>query len=198
VTGVTWEPLTVLGVDPGYRETGMALRQGDYLLGWTLVERTADEDVAVGLGVAVGPDYLEAVRQEAVRLLAEQGLENDPAVVLAVEGVRRPTGFSRGRHEPIDPAHLIGCALVAGAALASPVAAIRRVLVPPGGNGSGVLSMYPSALVTDRERRGGLNRPAGQSAPVRHCRSAWDVAGQGPLLARAARRAVAASTPAVT
>lgn len=43
------------------------------------------------------------------------------------------------------------------------------VRVPPGGHGSGPLKAYPAALVGDREKVG-----AGR---LRHCRSAWDIAG---------------------
>lgn len=51
------------------------------------------------------------------------------------------------------------------------------VLVPPAGNGSGPLSAYPEAL---RPTRG---KGAGRDL-LRHCRSAWDVAGSAPYVAR--------------
>ena len=168
-------PSLWVGIDPGARSTGIICRRGRTLVLHEVVERGADETE-----IGPGPIYLASVCDTVARLFCDVGVSlmrltgqsGFPRV--AVEGVRRPNPHVNRRNgkATTDPTAIIGTAMVLGAILnGSPDA----VIVPPGDNGSGILASYPAGLVTDAERRQGLNRPAGQSATIRHCRSAWDV-----------------------
>lgn len=87
-------------------------------------------------------------------------------LLLAVEGLAAPKGFSRGRREPIDPQGIIGAGVVLGAVLGRWPAA---VIIDPGGNGSSAGDAYPEQL-----RKG-----ARLGGPSDHARSAYDVALRG-------------------
>lgn len=159
-----------IGIDPGARSTGVTARLDFDVVAWDVVERGADE-TEVGPGV----DYIRAVLA-GIHGMYTTVLDTVPAlrmVRFAVEGVRRPNPHVNRRNgkATTDPTAIIGAAMVLGAVLADRAA----IVVPPGGNGSGLLASYPHVLVTDAERRKGVNRPAGQSATIRHARSAWDV-----------------------
>jgi len=146
--------LPVVGVDPGGRWTGIVLRRGDDICEWSTV--TANSD---GLPSA---DYLAAVCNLVILYRGQTG-SHPGAVVIAVEGVKAPNphvGMS-------NPLGIMGTAMVLGAVLRDFPGA---VVVPPGGNGSGPMLAYPEAL---RPTRG---KGAGKDG-LRHCRSAWDVAG---------------------
>jgi hypothetical protein len=148
-------PTPVIGVDPGGRETGVILRAGPELIRGVVVVR--DDGWA---------DYLADV----CGLLDELGAGGGRHVArVMVEEVTPPTGFRRGKAEPINVAGIIGTAMVAGAVLARFPEAI---LVHAAGHGSGPLAAYPPALVGAREKRGG--------GRLRHCRSAWDVSYATP------------------
>jgi len=162
-----------LGVDPGAYGTGIALiRTG------TRPVALLDHDVILNDTGEVGTVYIARVLGAIERI---RHFDDRPR--MAVEAVNSPTGFARGKRHPIDPAHLLGCAIVLGAVLA---AYPDSVLVPPGGNGHGAYASYPPELVTAGERRRAdwSTRPAGQSTTIRHARSAFDVARQGPHCAR--------------
>lgn len=159
--------LTVAGVDPGARETGLVLRRGDQMLAHLVVPE-AGRGMARYLGVVL----------DALVYWSDLDL-------VAVEGVTAPSPHLR----LTNPAPLLDAALLAGGVVGAALAReVDVVLVPPGGHGAGVLTYYPAALVSDGERRHGLAR-AGGSSPLRHCRSAWDVAGAGERLRRAQARA---------
>jgi hypothetical protein len=165
VTGRLW-----VGIDPGAKETGIILRDGRTIV---LAEVVTNWYYQHGDPSSVGADYLTNVVATAAKATTTL---TDLAEV-AVEGVKKPCphlGLT-------DPSAIIGAGIVLGAVLLEFPAA---VVVPPGGNGSGMLDGYPAGLVTDAERRGGLNRKAGQSAHIRHCRSAWDVSLAAPRIAR--------------
>ena len=168
-----------VGVDPGSRSTGITARNGHDVVAWDVVERSADE-TEVGPGV----DYIRAVLA-GINSMHTTVLDTVPAlrmVRFAVEGVRRPNPHVNRRNgkATTDPTGVIGAAMVLGAVLAD----LAAIVVPPGGNGSGLLASYPHALVTDAERRKGVNRPAGQSAAIRHARSAWDVSVKAEQMLR--------------
>jgi hypothetical protein len=171
-----------IGIDPGSRKTGLVLRNGSDCLGWNTVERLDDETP-----IGVGPRYwdhigelVDAMHGAIARLVA------DPRYTyggIAIEGVNVAGGFRDGKKQFAKPADLM--------ALSATWAALWRdhpdaVIVPPGGNGRGLLAGYPEQLITDGERRHGLNREAPSSSLVSHARSAWDVAG---IAARAQGRA---------
>lgn len=171
-------PATWVGIDPGGRFTGIVVRQGSELLGWMLIRRELDEGA-----LGVGPQYIAAVVGAVTNLKYAAG------AAVAVEALNAPTGFRNGKREPINPGHAMAAAMILGGVLA---AFPHALLVPPGDNGAGSLSTYPDDLVTKRERIAGLNRKAGDSADIHHCRSAWDVAGTAPRIAAARIRGGAA------
>lgn len=172
-------PTTWVGVDPGSTETGIVTRRGTHLLWHAVIVRDHDEDH--GQGVGVGPGYLSAV---LAAVNTARYLAAGPAGI-AVELVVPPTAYINGKRKFTNPEHAIATGIVLGAVLARHPDAVR---VRPDSHGKGALLTYPAALVTHGERRLGLQRPAGDSALIHHCRSAWDVAGQGATLARGATR----------
>jgi len=176
---------TWLGIDPGADGTGIALiRTG------TRPVTLLDHDVILNDTGEVGTVYIARVLGaiDRIRCAHFDATTDSGRPRMAVEAVNSPTGFAGGKRHPIDPAHLLGCAIVLGAVLA---AYPDSVLVPPGGNGHGAYASYPPELVTAGERRRAdwSTRPAGQSTDLRHARSAFDVARQGPRCARRNRLA---------
>jgi hypothetical protein len=161
-----------IGVDPGARRTGIAMRNGTTLLGWRLIERATDEG-ETGAGPTYWADIHDAIRGLAITAPGDWRL--------AIEGVRAPGGFRDGKRQFAHPRDLIALAATYGAILDHHPGAVT---VPPGAHGRGALTAYPTALITAAERRLGVNRAAGDSAPISHVRSAWDVAGMGPRIAR--------------
>lgn len=156
----------VLGVDPGCRATGIVLRVGDGVSAFTVLER---DDIAE----LPGPEYVAAV---ITHLRNGWAMAGRP--VVAVEGVSVPKGFARGRKHTISLSGVIGCGIVLGAVLG---AFADVVVVPAGGNGSGPKAAYPDELWGVREGPAGTGR-------LRHCRSAFDVAGAAVKLQRIGAR----------
>ena len=151
-----------LGVDPGAVSTGLALRNGRECLAWHTVKR-ADDETEIG----PGPIYWAEILRHIATFTGA-------SVRIAIEGVRPPSPFARerGKKTFASPIHPMALAATFGAIY---VTYPDAVVVPPGGNGSGYLASYPEQLVTDAERRHGLNREAGKGSKVSHARSAWDV-----------------------
>lgn len=165
--------MIVVGVDPGARETGLAIvRYGDgELLDSATIRRPARSPV-----LDVEPEYLFEVASAVAAAV-------DPDVaLLAVERVQRPAWRVAGKVKPTDPSAIIATGIVFGAILgrAWPVPV---VIVDPHRNGSRPFGTYPPQLVTEPERRGtGWElRPAGDGK-LRHERSAYDVACRAPML----------------
>ncbi len=180
-----------VGIDPGSTITGIVVRRGDDLLGHTLVRRAVDEAlIPSNRGIPVGPSYGQtlAVAVRHAILQAHEAAAGIAPVRVAVEDLIAPAGRVRGQIQGARPVDLMAAskalAYVELAAHESPLCELVRV--PADRNGRNWLSQYPAALVTDRERSKGLNRPAEHNADVNHCRSAWDVAGAGPAYARIA------------
>lgn len=148
----------VVGIDPGGTNTGIVVREGDRLWFASTLHRA----------LRPLPEYIADV----LRVVDEA--QHRPGLPIAVEDVTPPTGFRNGQRAPIDPASLIGTAAVLGAVLARYPDA---VVVPPGGHGSGPAGAYPPELIGPREGKALTGR-------LRHCRSAWDVAGAARLVAR--------------
>lgn len=195
-------PRYVIGVDPGYRHTGLVLRAGDRYVAHAIAARNPATYVADG--ELVPADYLASVvaaireleHTAAVDELERPTRARSPVtrLAVAVEGLRPPSPHVRRRdgRSTTDPTHVLAAAVVLGAVRDAYPAAL---VVPPGRNGTQLLATYPPELVTPAERRQGLNRPAGESALIRHARSAWDVAGTAPLIAAAVRARAAATRP---
>lgn len=153
----------VVGVDPGYRDTGWVILRGRELVACGTVHRA--EPAIAGCSLTAG-DYLDDV-------VGSIEAELDAALVdkvdlVAVEDIVCPTphlGMT-------NSTGIIGAAIVVGYVLSwardlDP--ATEVVTVRPGRNGSGPSGLYPPELLD----RGGIARPGGAR---RHERSALDVA----------------------
>ena len=158
-----------VGIDPGARDTGIVLRFGPLCPRHTVIHNPA----WTGEPSTVGAAYVAEVLAAVDEFIAASTVP----VKVAVEGVSKPCP-----HLGItDPSAILGAAIVLGAVVGRWADA---VVVPPGGNGSNLLRLYPAELVTPGERARGVNRPAGDSNLIRHCRSAWDVALAAPGVGR--------------
>ncbi len=180
-----------VGIDPGANDTGIVVRRGDDLLGYTIVKRTTDEALLPGArGVPVGPRYAQEIASavRAAILLGRQAAAGGAPLRAAVESIEAPTSHIRGKVRLARPVDLIGAGKTLGyvelVVAEHPLCELVRV--PADKHGRNWLAAYPPELVTDRERAGGLNRPALHNADVNHCRSAWDIAGAGPAYLRLA------------
>jgi hypothetical protein len=158
---------TWLAVDPGARETGIVLvrdpdRAGEALLHHQVLARADNEAVH---------DYARRI----VHRLADLGLDrlDQPELLLAVEGVVAPNPHLG----TVGVGHQQDTAVVFGAVVGW---AFHAVVVRPGRHGKHPLAAYPPQLVGPREKG-----PYGSSSnPLRHCRSALDVARAAPRFAR--------------
>lgn len=160
----------VVGVDPGFRQSGVIARRGNEVLDHGVISRE-------GEGPPDGP-YVGRVLQavsDARRRFAGSGGDR-PDVLVAVEGVIKPNphmGLT-------DVTGLLGAAVVLGGVLAIWPDA---VVVRPRRHGRGGQLAYPAELWGEREG------PEGQGWR-RHCRSAWDVSLAAEQIVRQ-RQAVA-------
>lgn len=178
------EAVIVVGVDPGGRDTGIAVvdvpavpaYSTPRLLASTTVRRADD-----GPLTRIPRDYLLDVNAAILHYLADPiryGLNTGTAVeLIAIEGVEAPGGFANGRKQLLDPAGIIATAQVLGAVLGR-AWSVPVVVVRPGHNGRVLpLTRYPEPLAT--KGKGHDKR--------RHERSAYDCAVHGPALARLQR-----------
>ncbi len=154
-----------MGIDPGPSWTGIVVRCGNELLQHRVLANTGRHPRDHG----VTDDYLDTIIR-SVNELGEFCAVRDLSLRVAVEGVSTPTGHAKGGF--VKPRDLLGLGIMFGW--------LRgvwpdAVVVAPNSHGGGLLAGYPTDLVTDGERRHGLNRPAPTSALIRHARSAWDV-----------------------
>lgn len=155
-----------MGVDPGARWVGLVVRQGDVLLEHHTLTRVGDDDLP-------GRDMLTAV-SSAVRALYKA----HDADAIGVEGVQKPSPFmgKSGNVSFTNVNGLLGTAMVLGAVLS----AFPAIVVPPGGNGSDPMGVYPVELRPTRGKGAGGDK-------LRHERSAWDVAGTATMMLRRSR-----------
>lgn len=170
-----------VGVDPGHTTTGLVLLESRTLLTHKLVVRGSDLD-----------DYLSQVVAAVEDLAQFQG----GADMVAVEDVRRPSWWLDGKKAPLmDLTPLLETAQVLGAVRTRFLPG-HVVVVPPAHHGqvpkdlldmpgeqgrqrcrAWLLEHYPVELVGPRTFRG-------DSDDLRHCRSAYDVAGAAERQAR--------------
>jgi hypothetical protein len=158
-----------IGIDPGFSRTGLVLRNGRECIAWKTFVREDDETE-----IGPGPIYWAAIDLAVLQLCAQASANRFAAPRIAIEGVRKPRSHIHGRRQDAAPEYLMGVAMTYAAVHTQNPDA---VIVPPGGNGSGMLSSYPDELISARERahKLGINRQAGDSALESHARSAWDV-----------------------
>lgn len=156
----------VLGIDPGYRYTGIALRDGDAVLYAETLVRPKGEDDPVA--------WARTVSATAQLLL----FQRCPAgTKVGIEGVTASKGFKHGKQAAINPGPIIFTAVVLGAVAG---AFPEAVIVPPGGNGSQHITNYPPALVGQRPiDLPGTSNGAGTRG---HEQSAYDVAGKAAAI----------------
>lgn len=149
----------VVGVDPGGRSTGLVVRTGEELLGWSL-------EVRQGTGRMPGGAYFRQVVGRMRKLLVDAGVDptDQDAYVVGVEAVAYwPERHAKGK-APRDQRGLYGTAMVLGA----------------------VLLRWPDAVVVDSGRGVATFHPQSYPAPIRppvngagkdrlvHVRAAWD------------------------
>jgi hypothetical protein len=161
----------VVGCDPGGRETGVVARLGDEVLWHAVIKADLTEPVVA---------YLDAVHQ-AVELALSAAIDasGDPLPLIGVEGVVPPSPFFKGSYQSINVGGLINAAVVLGAVVGTHCTPAERIIiVPPAGHGANrpLRLCYPPELIGEREGEAGEGK-------LRHCRSAWDVAGGAVKLA---------------
>ena len=148
--------MLVLGVDPGSRNTGLVLREGEAMHGWALEVRAGTQRLPDG-------SYMRQVIGGCIRLLRNADIDpSGDAYVVGVEGVAYwPEQDGKRRRNQI---HLYGTAMVFG----------------------GVLTRWPSAVVVDSGRGVANYHPQSYPPEIRppvngagkdrlnHVRAAWD------------------------
>lgn len=149
-----------VGVDPGGRHTGVAVRSGDLCHAQHVFTRDRDEPLE---------GYLAATRAAIVAVTNIWSAD-----LVAVEDVNEPTGHLGG----INVRGILWAAQMLAAVEAAVVASTTAstIRVPPANFGRSPLATYPAELVGPRETTG-----AGKG-PRQHARAAWDVAGAGYTL----------------
>lgn len=173
--------MLILGIDPGARETGVAVVDfGDRRAGPRLVISTTVRSTApTAVYLPVPADYLAAIVETIGPIV--NALPRVDGV--AVEDVVAPNLHMERAAYSTGP--IVATAQVSGWCLGLlaehwPLA----IRVPPHGNGGAPLGAYPPQLVSDTERRNPnwRIRPGGDKAKLRHERSAYDVARVGHRL----------------
>ncbi|MDA8117175.1 MAG: hypothetical protein M0000_07400 [Actinomycetota bacterium] len=143
----------VLGVDPGMRETGLVVRDGDVPVAACLMVRARGQSRG---------EYIEEVLAAIEAYLEERRRTHGEELEIAVEDMTPPT--------PHMGTIAVAGILEGGVLLGAIIGRYPQArLVSPGHHGSAPLAAYPEALCAPGEKRG-----RGQ---LRHCRSAYDVAG---------------------
>ena len=153
--------MKVVGVDPGWRDTGIVARDGAELIAHDIYSRPSN-----GMPTAAEIDDL----LHAIWVVMPLGWRG---VTVAVEGINPLRGLRRTaggvQQGTTNPKHSLGTAVLVGAVYGAFSHIDRAVIVPPAKHGQRELADYPPELVGARETSGG--------GRLRHCRSAWDVAG---------------------
>lgn len=157
----------VLGIDPGYRYTGIVARDGDVVLYAATLVRPKDLDDPFVWADRVA-DEARAVHYRAC----------PPGTRVGIEGVSAPKGFKHGEKAPIDPKFIMFTAVVAG--VVSREFKAESVIIAPGGNGSQHITHYPPELVGSRPKD--LPGSTNQAGTRAHEQSAYDVAGKAAAI----------------
>lgn len=150
-----------LGIDPGYRYTGVSLlsREGTILYSATYTRPTE----------MLVPEWCRILEKRLKDFVSK--LPED--IVLGIENVSAPKGFKRGSQAPLNPRDIMFTAMIVGFLMAI---FPEAHLIKPGGNGSHPKEEYPPELIGRRP----LDLP-GENEEVstrNHERSAYDVAVQ--------------------
>lgn len=158
--------VTIIGIDPGAKYTGVVVREGDeVLLASTYVRPEEIPPITWASTLAL------YIIRDVIWLF--------PDALIGIEGISDPKGYSRGKLSPINPKYLIRAGITLGV-----VAGVIQtffpdsnfVVIPPKNNGSRHISMYPECLSGRRPKElPGSNNKAGTR---NHEKSAYDVAGE--------------------
>lgn len=153
---------TILGVDPGARETGLVVIRGGDLLAHAIV--IAGEKLDPRNPVDLG--YLRKVLAGIEELLGSSGVGHAlDAVAIEAVGAPNPHLGMTNVAGIVALAAVIGAISAWAGDLGDPVPVL---LIEPDGHGKDPLRAYPPTLVGPREARGG--------GILRHCRSAYSIA----------------------
>ena len=162
--------MIILGVDPGSRNTGLVVRDGETLLAWALEVRQDNGRLPDGR-------YVRAVLARCSTLLTDAGLDprDRDGYVVGVEGLadwpeRGPTRRNQ--------THLYGTAIVLGAILAR----WSQAIVVDSGRGVANYhpQSYPDAIRPPINGKG--------KDRLNHVRAAWDHSHAAETLARTLAR----------
>lgn len=155
----TEHSITIVGVDPGARYTGLSIIDGDgiVLFSSTFI-RPQDEEDFIGWS------------KELVVLL-EAVIKDMEYTAIGIEGVSHPKGFKKGVKSSLNPKDIIRTALVVGALS---MYYDKAFIIPPGRNGDRPLEEYPDELKGRRPKD--LPGSGNGSGTRRHELSAYDVA----------------------
>ncbi|MFN2346028.1 MAG: hypothetical protein ABR616_09980 [Dermatophilaceae bacterium] len=164
--------MIVVGIDPGGRNTGAVVRQGETLLAWQLIVRRPGSEKVDGT-------YLRNVLGGVRRIIGDAGI--DPADADAYEVAVETVAYwpePRGSKVRRNQQHLYGTAMVLGAVLAR----WPRALVVD--SGRGVANYHPQSY--PEQIRPPVNG-AGKDR-LNHVRAAWDHSHAGETLAHVRNR----------
>lgn len=158
--------MRILGIDPGERNTAALVREGDMILySGTFVRK---DEV---------PPFLWG--RQCVKYIRDEVLALYPDIeAIGLEGIQAPRGYSGGKLSPINPKPLIFMAIAAGTLADNLSQTHKLVIVPAKKNGSGPEDSYPDVLNGRRPK----DLPGRSSGTRKHEKSAYDIAGQVPLM----------------
>lgn len=162
--------MIIVGVDPGGRTTGLAVRDTklDTDQGYVthqLVARTGNNLLPVWAD-RTWSTYAHNVLRSIDRLLADAAESDRGPVELAVETLHTPSGFAKGKPAPLNRNQLGGLMGTCGILVVVLARWPNAGIIAPGGHGSAGQIAYPPQI----------RKPEHVKVDVlRHCRSAWDV-----------------------
>lgn len=160
----------VLGIDPGGVWTGMTARTVDGYVAHKLYCRRRHEPI----------DHY--ARRVSEHLVTDWLLADDPELIpdiAGIEGLNTPNPHVR----VVALQGILDTAVVFGILLGQLQPTWAHV-IPPGNHGAAFLRAYPPELVGAKEKKG--------SGELRHCRSAWDIAGAALAVHRMKTREIPA------
>lgn len=156
--------MKALGIDPGERNTAAVVRRGDDILFAATFVRHDDT-----------PPFLWG--RQCVNFIRAEVLSVFPGIeAIGLEGIQAPRGYSKGKLAPINPKSIIFTGVAAGMLADNLSRTHKLVIVPAKKNGAG--DWYPAEL----EGRRPKDLPGHSHGSRRHEKSAYDIAGEVPLL----------------
>lgn len=156
--------MKTLGVDPGERNTAAVVRRGDEILFAATFVRHDDTPPFTW-----GRQCIQYIRDEVLDIFPDID-------AIGLEGIQAPRGYSHGKLAPINPKSIIFTGVAAGMLADNLSRTHKLVIVPAKKNGAG--DWYPDVLNGRRPK----DLPGRSSGSRRHEKSAYDIAGEVPLL----------------